>query len=49
MEDDPKIRDEKTSRPLDNASRGIVLVCSLALGVLGFAIIAIGIVAAFQH
>jgi hypothetical protein len=49
MEDDPDIRDGKTSRPPDSASRGIVLLCSFGLGVLGFVIVAIGIVAAFQH
>jgi hypothetical protein len=50
MDDDLDIRDEagKSSRPVERAP-GTTLLYSLGLGVLGFTIIAIGIIGAFAH
>ena len=49
MSDDLDTRDDKPSRPLDRTSHGVTLLYSLGLGLLGIAIIAIGIVGAFHH
>jgi hypothetical protein len=49
MVDDLDTRDDKHTRPLDRAALGITLLYSFGLEVLGFVIIAIGIVGAFRH
>jgi hypothetical protein len=49
MAEDLDIRDDKHTRPFDRAALGTTLLYSFGLGLLGFVIIAVGIVGAFQH
>jgi hypothetical protein len=49
MVEDFDTRDDKHTRLLDRAALGTTLLYSFGLGLLGFVIIAVGIVGAFQH